>query len=121
MKKPHSLIKQITPEEIELETKRAELSGLEEKLALKELDLTTLQVGLEDLRRRYLRIVGVKLASLDEINAQIAEALARVEPENKKLRRSRTEPTRRSSESADRNRINYGEEYKKNHSSHQRI
>ncbi len=113
MKKPHSLIKQITPEEIELETKRAELSGLEEKLALKELDLTTLQVGLEDLRRRYLRIVGVKLASLDEINAQIAEALARVEPENKKIKKEAEQSRTQAQESADATGSITEEEYEK--------
>ena len=71
MKQPKSLVMQMTPEEIELEKKRTELSVLEDDLALKELDLTTLQVSLEDLRRRYLRIVGVKLAKLDGIEAQI--------------------------------------------------
>lgn len=95
MKQPRSLVKQMTPEEIELENKRAELSILEEDLALKELDLTTLRVALEDLRRRYLRIVGVKLARLDDIEAQIAAILARLEPENEEVQdkadRSRTQ------------------------------
>lgn len=95
MKQPASLVKQMTPEEIELEKKRAELSTLEEELAQKELDLTTLQVSLEDLRRRYLRIVGVKLTQLDEIEAQIAEILARLEPKNEEVQekadRSRTQ------------------------------
>ncbi|MBW6474635.1 MAG: DnaJ domain-containing protein [Anaerolineaceae bacterium] len=95
MKQSYSLIKQLTPEEIELEKKRAELSLLEDELVLKELDLTTLQVGLEDLRRRYLHIVGVKLAKLDGIEAQIAEIIARLEPENeevqKKAERSRSQ------------------------------
>jgi hypothetical protein len=95
MKQPHFLVKQMTPEEIELEKKRAELSVLEEELALKELDLTTLQVDLEDLRRRYLRIVGVKLARLDDLEAQIAEIFARLDPKNeddrKEADRSRTQ------------------------------
>ena len=95
MKQPDSLIKKITPEEIELVKKRTELSKLEDDLALKELDLTTLQVTLEDLRRRYLRIVGVKLASLDSIEAKIAEIIARLEPKNedalKEADRSRTQ------------------------------
>ena len=82
MKQPHFLVKQMTPEEIELEKKRAELSVLKEELALKELDLTTLQVDLEDLRRRYLRIVGVKLARLDDLEAQIAEIFARLDPKS---------------------------------------
>jgi hypothetical protein len=95
MKQPHFLVKQMTPEEIELEKKRAELSVLKEELALKELDLTTLQVDLEDLRRRYLRIVGVKLARLDDLEAQIAEIFARLDPKSeddrKEADRSRTQ------------------------------
>jgi hypothetical protein len=95
MKQPNSLIKQRTPEEIELEKKRAELSPLEEELVLKELDLTTLQVELEAFRCRYLNIVGVKLARLDDLNAQIAELLARLDPKNENARkeadRSRTQ------------------------------
>jgi len=95
MKQPDSLIKQITPEEIELEKKRAELSVLEEELAQKELDLTTLQVNLEYLRQRYLRIVGVRIARLDGIEAQIAEIIARLEPKNEDAQeeadRSRTQ------------------------------
>ena len=113
MKKTQSLIKQMTPEEVELEKKRAELSILEDKLALKELDLTTLQIGLEDLRRRYLRIVGVKLASLDEINAQIAEALARVEPENKKIKKEAEQSRTQAQESADATGSITEEEYEK--------
>lgn len=95
MKQPNSLIKQRTPEEIELEKKRAELSQLEEELVLKELDLTTLQIELEAFRCRYLNIVGVKLARLDDLNAQIAELLARLDPKNEDARkeadRSRTQ------------------------------
>lgn len=101
MKKPHSLIKQLTPEEIEIEKKRAELLILEDELTLKELDLTTLQVGLEDLRRRYLRIVGVKLASLDEINAQIAEILASIEPKNEKIKKQAEQSRAQADESAE--------------------
>jgi len=87
MKRPHSLIQQMTPEEIELEKKRGELSILEDELSQKELDLTTLQIALEDLRRRYMRIVGVRLARLDDIEAQIAELLARLEPKNEHVRK----------------------------------
>jgi hypothetical protein len=90
----------MTPEEIELEKKRSELSTLEEELAQKELDLTTLQVTLEDLRRRYLRIVGVKLARLDDIEAQIAEILARLEPEDEDVQEKADRSRTRAQESA---------------------
>lgn len=101
LQQPHSLTKKKTPEEIELEKKRAELAILEEELALQETDLTTLQVSLEDLRRRYLRIVGVKLAHLDEIGAQIAEILARLEPKNEKARKEADRSRAQAQESAD--------------------
>src|SRR5665647_887698 len=100
MKQPHFLVKQMTPEEIELEKKRAELSVLKEELAMKELDLTTLQVDLEDLRRRYLRIVGVKLARLDDLEAQIAEILARLDPKNEDDRKEADRSRTRAQESA---------------------
>ena len=100
MKQHQPLVKKMTPEEIELEKKRAELSTLEDELALKELDLTTSQVGMEDLRRRYLRIVGVKLALLDEIEAQIAEILARLEPENEEVQEKADQNRTQAQESA---------------------
>lgn len=111
MKQPHSLIKKMTPEEIELEKKRAELSTLEEELALKELDLTTLQVYLEDLRRRYLRTVGVKLAQLDCIKAQIAEILARLDPKNEEVRKEADRSRTQAQESADATESIAAEEY----------
>jgi len=101
MQQPKSLIKQMTPEEIELEKKLAELSILEEELALQEMDLTTLQVSLEDLRRRYLRIVGVKLAQLDGIEAQIAEILARLDPKNEEVQKKAERSRAQADESAD--------------------
>jgi len=113
MKKPHSIIKQITPEEIELEKKRAELLILEDELTLKELNLATLQVSLEDLRRRYLRIVGVKLAKLDDIEAQIAEILASIEPKNEKFKKQAEQSRAQAKESAEAAGSITEEEYEK--------
>jgi len=111
MKKQHFLVKQMPPEEIELEKKRAELSILEDDLALKELDLTTLQVVLEDLRRRYLRIVGVKLAQLDGIEAQIAEIIARLDPKNEEVKKEADRRRTQAQESADATGSIAAEEY----------
>ncbi len=111
MKNPRSLVKQMPPEEIELEKKRAESSILEDDLSLKELDLTTLQVVLEDLRHRYLRIVGIKLAHLDGINAQIAEILARLDPKNEEVEKEADRSRKQADESADATGSIAAEEY----------
>jgi hypothetical protein len=69
-----------TPEEQELEKKKAELAALEAELIQRELDLATLRAELSDFESRYLRTVGVLYAELDDIEAQIAEAQARRKP-----------------------------------------
>ena len=75
-----------TPEDRELSRKLYELSELETELAQRELDLATLQAELHTFEARYLRIVGVCYAELDEIEAQIAEAEARLKPKDNKIR-----------------------------------
>lgn len=69
-----------TPEERELEKKQGELLALEEELIHRELDLATLRAELSDFEGHYLRTVGVLYAELDEIEAEIAEAQARLKP-----------------------------------------
>ncbi len=78
-----SLIKKInSPEEDELELKRIELARLSELLAEKELELTTLQNSLSHFEHRYLMEVCLKYVDLDEINAKIAEKIARENPQD---------------------------------------
>ena len=74
------LTRRQTPEERELENKRAQLTILEAELAQHELDLTTLKAELTIFETRYLCEVGVLYAELDEIEAQIAEAQAHLNP-----------------------------------------
>jgi DnaJ-domain-containing protein 1 len=69
-----------TPEERELAAKKAELSELEGQLAERELALVTLGAELSAFEQRYIRIVGVKFAEIDELEAQIAQARARKHP-----------------------------------------
>ena len=77
-------ITQITsPEARELEKKKTELTSLEARLAERELDLATLQAELHSFEGIYLRVVGSRLAELDEIEAQIAEAGARNKPKDR--------------------------------------
>ncbi len=61
------LTRKQTPEERELESKRAQLAVLEAELAQHELDLATLKAELQTFEARYLREVGVLYAELDGI------------------------------------------------------
>ncbi|MBM3129039.1 MAG: molecular chaperone DnaJ [Chloroflexi bacterium] len=76
------LIRTKTPEEAELERKKLELAAIENELAERELDLSTLEAELRAFERRYLRTVGARYAELDELEAQIAEAQARLHPKD---------------------------------------
>lgn len=79
------------PEEEELARKKAELSDLESKLADRELFLTDLRTELSAFESRYVRVVGKRYAELDELEAQIAEHLARVHPQDQHARASATQ------------------------------
>jgi len=68
------------PEETELRLKSEELSQLEKELVERELQLTTFRAELADFERTYLRTVGVLYAELDEIQARIADLIARRNP-----------------------------------------
>jgi hypothetical protein len=69
-----------TPEERELSRKRVELASLEAELAQRELDLVTLHGELRAFEARYLRTVGARYAELDDLEAQIAQVVARLTP-----------------------------------------
>lgn len=71
-----------TPEEQELEIKRAELASLSELLAEKELELASLRNSVIHFEHRYYRQVGIKYVEFDEINAKIAEKIARKNPQD---------------------------------------
>ena len=71
-----------SPEEEELELKLAELANISELLVEKELELTTLRNAVLHFEHRYLMEVGIKYVELDEINAQIAEKMARQNPQD---------------------------------------
>lgn len=69
-------------EELELERKRKILATLEELLAEKETELISFRTEINSFQNLYLGVVGVKLAELDEINAKIAEFLAKRLPKD---------------------------------------
>ncbi|MGG6237098.1 molecular chaperone DnaJ [Nodosilinea sp. AN01ver1] len=62
-----------TPEEKELERKRAELEKMEIELTQRELDLTSLRIELRNFEEDYHKLVGSRFAELDRIEAQINE------------------------------------------------
>ena len=91
----YEIVHKLTPEQEELEKKKAELAVLETELAEKELHLATFQAELNAFEKEYMRIIGVRYIELDRIEAQIEEYLALLEsthdfkpsPELKKLYR----------------------------------
>ncbi len=95
-----SITRAQTPEEAELERKKLELGALESELAERELDLSTVEAELRAFERRYLRTVGVKYAELDEIEAQIAEAEARLKPKNTTVKERASQARTQAEESA---------------------
>ena len=99
------LIRAQTPEEKELVRKLAELTVLQGELAQRELDLATLQAELHAFERMYLCIVGIRYAELDEIEAQIAEALAKAAPKNSEEQNRASQARAQASESAQASKI----------------
>ena len=102
------LIRAQTPEEKELVRKLAELTVLQGELAQRELDLATLQAELHAFERRYLRIVGIRYAELDEIEAQIAEALAGASPKSSEAQERASQARAQANESAQASKIAQG-------------
>jgi len=89
-----------TPEEKELHKKLSELATLEAELTQHELDLATIQGELRAFENRYLRVIGVRYAELDKIEAKIAEALARLNPKDSKAQEQATQTRTQAQESA---------------------
>ena len=94
------IIRNRTPEEQELEKKKADLASLEAELIQRELDLATLRAELAEFEGRYLRTVGVLYAELDEIEAQIALAQARRHPDDSEAQEKAARARAQAEESA---------------------
>ncbi len=75
-----------SPEQDEVDRKRAELEHLRETLADVELELATLRADLITFERRYMDTVGRRYAKLDELEARLAESTARSHPKNPSAR-----------------------------------
>ncbi len=94
------LVRRQTPEEREVEKKKVELTALETALAERELDLATFQAELRVFETRYLRMIGVLYAELDEIHAQIAKAQSQAFPQNEAVKEKAEQSRERANESA---------------------
>ncbi|MEK6726030.1 MAG: J domain-containing protein [Deltaproteobacteria bacterium] len=95
-----AMSKRLTPEEHELIKKQEELLVLEYSLTQRELELATLQAELHDFERRYLRLVGVLYAQLDDIEARILETQSRLKPNDQKLHEQAAQARVQAQESA---------------------
>ncbi|MHB8524780.1 MAG: J domain-containing protein [Candidatus Acidiferrales bacterium] len=84
-------IRRIKPEERELDRKRREQERFESDLAECELRLANLRGELSALEHRYLKLVGLPYAELDELRAQLAECMAAEDPGNERLQRAARE------------------------------
>jgi len=87
------------PEDEELTLKKKELESLENRLIELELQLIGLRGELAAFERLYLQRVGRLYAELDEIDAQIAELLARSQPANSEAQEVAREARARADES----------------------
>lgn len=90
----------LSPEERELQAKRAALAKLESELAERELELATLTAELRAFEARYLSVVGVKFAERDSLEARIAEIRACRSPADSAIHQEAADARRRAHESA---------------------
>ena len=97
---PNELKRQGAPEEQELERKRAELAAREALLADRELELATLNAELSAFNRHYISRVGARYAELDEIEARIAETIAKKSPHDAHASKVAAAARERAAESA---------------------
>ena len=94
------IIARPSPEEIELAKKLAELQVLETALVQKELELATLNGELAAFNSRYLHRVGRLFAELDEIECDVAESQAGLNPQDPAAVNGATQARQRARESA---------------------
>jgi hypothetical protein len=89
-----------TPEEEELDRKKARLAELEAQLADRELEHASCLTDLVHFEKHYVQTVGRRYAMLDDLKAKIAEARARQNPEQKEAREHARQARSQAQESA---------------------
>jgi hypothetical protein len=88
------------PEEKELTRLEAEQTKLQERATAAELEFETLKIETARFRHRHNAAVGHLYAQLDEIEAKIANARARLRPEDSTLKSDAGAAKKRAKESA---------------------
>lgn len=94
------IVRARTPEEEELALRLAELGELESELAERELALAMLTRELHLFEWRYLGALGALYAELDDLLAEIAEALAAQTPDDPRAQEEAAQARARAEESA---------------------
>jgi hypothetical protein len=94
------LEKVLSPEEEELARKKAMLAALEAQLADRELEFAAFLAELNHFEKQYLHAIGRRYAMLDELEAKIAEARARQNPDNQKAHEQARQARSQARESA---------------------
>lgn len=93
-------MKDLSPEEIELNKKRGALERLQNRLAEREEQMVEFREELKIFEARYTQEVARYYAELDELEAQIAEEEARLAPDDFEIQRKAEEARQRAEESA---------------------
>lgn len=93
-------MKELSPEEIELNKKHRVLERLQNRLAESEAEMVEFREELKIFEARYTLEVGKSYAELDEIEAGIAEEEARLAPDDWEIQRKAEEARQRAADSA---------------------
>ncbi len=75
-----SVVQILSPQAEELHARRREMVALRQRLAEKELELSTVKAELHIFERRYQNVVGPMYAELDQVKAQILGLASRFYP-----------------------------------------
>ena len=90
----------LSPEELELQKKRAVLERLKDRLADREEEMADMRAELEQFEAQYTMKVGRLYAEQDEIDAQIAEEEYKLVPDDEEIKKKAEELRRRAEDSA---------------------
>lgn len=99
MKPEAALNKSRRPEDVELSNKIEELERLQARVAELELQLLGLRLELAEFDKFYSSKVGPLYAELDELEALIAESIARSQPQNAEAAEAATNARKQAQES----------------------